>query len=55
VAQVAVCSEIDTKQINTVWADFIIKCLTPWCTKPEGFKRSTYTVKFDPAGTAAGS
>jgi len=27
VAQVAVCSEINTKQINAVWAE----CITPKC------------------------
>jgi len=37
-AQVAVCSQINTKHINTVWAErTILEC---WCvTKPVGFKR----------------
>ena len=31
VAQVAVCSQINTKHIKTVWADrTIVECLTCW-------------------------
>jgi len=30
--QVAVCSEIHTKHINTVWAErTIVECTTCWC------------------------
>ena len=40
-AKVAICSEINTKHINTVWAECkILECLTCWCiTWPVGFKR----------------
>jgi len=39
-AEFAVCSEINSKQINTVWAECIIlNCYTCCCTKPVGFKR----------------
>jgi len=39
-AEVAVCSEINTKQINAVWAECIIlKRQTCWCTEPGGLKR----------------
>jgi len=32
VAQVAVCSQINTKHINTVWAEHtIVECWTCWC------------------------
>jgi len=39
-AEVAVCSEIYTKHINTVRAECIVlKCQTCFCTKSVGFKR----------------
>ena len=39
-AEVAVCSELNTVQINTVWAECIIlKLKICWCTKLVGFKR----------------
>jgi hypothetical protein len=40
VAQVAVCSQINIKHINTVWAELtVVECWT-WCiTWPAGFKR----------------
>jgi len=39
-AEVVVCSQINTKHINTVWTKCIIlKCETCWCAKPVGFKR----------------
>jgi len=32
VAHVAVCSEINTKHINTVWAErTVVECKTCWC------------------------
>jgi len=32
VAQVAVCSQINTKNVNTVWAERkIVECSTCWC------------------------
>jgi len=32
VAQVAVCSEINTKHKNAVWAErWIVECQTWWC------------------------
>ena len=38
--EVALCSEISTEQINTVWTERrILKCYTCWCMKPVGFKR----------------
>ena len=40
-AKVAICSQINTKHINTVWAECkILECLTCWCImEPLGFKR----------------
>jgi len=32
VAQVAVCSQINTKHINTVWAErTVVECVNCWC------------------------
>jgi len=44
VTQVAVCSQINTKHINTVWAEStILECSTYWCIEePVGFKRFKY-------------
>ena len=40
-AQVAVCSQINTKHINTVWAEHtVVECYTVGASnKPVGFKR----------------
>jgi len=47
-AEVAVCSEINTEQVNTVWAERrILKCYTCWCMKPVGFKRLMATFMCD--------
>jgi len=46
VAQVAVCSQIKTKHIITVWAErTIVEMLNWWCiTYPVGFKSLTCSV-----------
>jgi len=42
-AEVAVCFQINTEHINTVWAECVIlNFLTCWCTKPEGLERLKY-------------
>jgi len=38
-AEVAVCSEINTKHINTLWAEYQFLDFSCWCTQPGGFKR----------------
>jgi hypothetical protein len=38
--EVAVCFEVNTKHINTLWEECtILKRYTRWCTQPVGFKR----------------
>jgi hypothetical protein len=38
-AEVAVCSEINTKRINTVWTEYQFLGFSCWCTQPGGFIR----------------
>jgi hypothetical protein len=41
VAHVAVCSQIYTKHIKTVWAEHtVVECSSSWCiTQPASFKK----------------